>query len=74
MSWKCEPGPHATAKELAEFERSQLNIKLDKLIAFRTTAIYEDLSSKMQHLLMRQQAAMQEYLDVLDERLNCWED
>lgn len=63
-----------TAKERVIEERKELNIKLDRLIAFRTTAIYEDLSSKMQHLLMRQQGAMQEYLDILDERLKCWED
>lgn len=63
-----------TAKERVVEERKELNIKIDKLIEFRTTAIYESLSKQMQDLLLKQEVVMQEYLDILDARLKCWEE
>lgn len=64
----------STAKERVEDELKELNIKIDKIVAFRTTAIYESLSKPMQQAIRLQEMTMLQYAYILKWRLEMWED
>jgi hypothetical protein len=50
-------------------ERTQLNDRLVKLDSFLYTEKFNCLSMDDQDLLITQQAIMEQYLDVLDQRI-----
>ena len=63
------------AKQRVEQELSELNEKIVKLTAFLFGGdiINMDISDHMRFLLRRQLNVMQEYADVLQERLRTWD-
>lgn len=64
----------STAKERVEQELKELKSKIDKIVSFRTTAIYESLSHEAQLLLVQQEIVMEQYATILAKRLAIWED
>ena len=63
------------AKQRVEQELAELNEKIVKLTAFLfgCEIINMDISDNMRYLLRRQLNTMQEYADVLQERLKTWD-
>lgn len=63
------------AKQRVEQELAELNEKIVKLTAFLFGGeiINMDISNNMRFLLRRQLNTMQEYADVLQERLRTWD-
>ena len=63
------------AKQRVEQELAELNEKIVKLTAFLfgSDIVNMDISDHMRFLLRRQLNAMQEYADVLQERLRTWD-
>lgn len=63
------------AKQRVEQELAELNEKIVKITAFLFGGdiINMDISSNMRFLLRRQLTVMQEYADVLQERLRTWD-
>ena len=51
-------------------ERNDLYEKLTKLVFFKETPIFKNLPDDDKLLLARQQAAMNKYLEALDDRIN----
>ena len=51
-------------------ERNDLYEKLTKLVLFKETPIFKNLPDDDKLLLARQQAAMNKYLEALDDRIN----
>ena len=63
------------AKQRVEQELAELNEKIVNLTAFLFGGdiVNMDISDHMRFLLRRQLNAMQEYADVLQERLRTWD-
>lgn len=63
------------AKQRVEQELAELNEKIVKLTAFLfgDDIVNMDISDHMRFLLRRQLNVMQEYADVLQERLRTWD-
>lgn len=63
------------AKQRVEQELAELNEKIVKLTAFLFGGdiVNMDISNNMRFLLRRQLNVMQEYADVLQERLRTWD-
>ena len=63
------------AKQRVEQELAELNEKIVKLTSFLfgVDIVNMDISDHMRFLLRRQLNAMQEYADVLQERLRTWD-
>ena len=63
------------AKQRVEQELAELNEKIVKLTAFLFGGdiVNMDISNNMRFLLSRQLNVMQEYADVLQERLRTWD-
>ena len=63
------------AKQRVEQELSELNEKIVKLTAFLFGGdiVNMDISGHMRFLMRRQLNVMQEYADVLQERLRTWD-
>lgn len=63
------------AKQRVEQELAELNEKIVKLTAFLFGGdiVYMDIADNMRFLLRRQLNVMQEYADVLQERLRTWD-
>ena len=63
------------AKQRVEQELAELNEKIVKLTAFLFGGdiVNMDISDHMRFLLRRQLNVMQEYVDVLQERLRTWD-
>lgn len=63
------------AKQRVEQELAELNEKIVKLSAFLFGGdiVNMDISDHMRFLLRRQLNVMQEYADVLQERLRTWD-
>ena len=63
------------AKQRVEQELAELNEKIVKLTAFLLggAIVNMDISGNMRFLLRRQLNVMQEYADVLQERLWTWD-
>ena len=63
------------AKQRVEQELAELNEKIVKLTAFLFGGdiVNMDISDHMRFLLRRQLNVMQEYADVLQERLRMWD-
>lgn len=63
------------AKQRVEQELAELNEKIVKLVAFLfgNDIVNMDISDHMRFLLRRQLNVMQEYADVLQERLRTWD-
>ena len=63
------------AKQRVEQELAELNEKIVKLTAFLfgVDIVNMDISDNMRFLLRRQLNVMQEYADVLQERLRTWD-
>lgn len=63
------------AKQRVEQELAELNEKIVKLTAFLfgVDIVNMDISDNMRFLLRRQLNGMQEYADVLQERLRMWD-
>ena len=63
------------AKQRVEQELAELNEKIVKLTAFLFGGdiVNMDISDHMRFLLRRQLNVMQEYADVLQERLRTWD-
>lgn len=63
------------AKQRVEQELAELNEKIVKLTAFLfgCDIVNMDISGNMRFLLRRQLNVMQEYADVLQERLRTWD-
>lgn len=63
------------AKQRVEQELAELNEKIVKLTAFLFGGdiVNMDISDNMRLLLRRQLSVMQEYADVLQERLRTWD-
>jgi hypothetical protein len=53
-------------------ERNDLNDKFTKLGAFTTTPQFRHLPMDEQDRMFRQHSIMQEYLNILDARINAW--
>lgn len=64
-----------SAKQRVEQELAELNEKIVKLTAFLFGGdiVNMDISENMRFLLRRQLNVMQEYADVLQERLRTWD-
>lgn len=64
------------AKQRVEQELAELNEKIVKLAAFLFGGdiVNMDISDHMRFLLRRQLNVMQEYADVLQERLRTWDE
>lgn len=71
---KCEE-QELTAKQRVEQELAELNEKIVKLTAFLFGGdiVNMDIADNMRFLLRRQLNVMQEYADVLQERLRTWD-
>ena len=63
-----------TAKQRVEKELQDLKEKRRKLDAFLRTDAYKALNDNMQSLLVEQQLVMSDYEDILERRLQIWED
>jgi hypothetical protein len=50
-------------------EKYELESKIEKLVAFILTSIFEKLPEKEKDLLLRQEKVMREYADILDQRI-----
>lgn len=50
-------------------ERAELSIKLANLVKFFDTDVYKNLSDYQQELLVHQEEAMSDYLEILDLRI-----
>lgn len=63
------------AKQRVEQELAELNEKIVKLTAFLFGGdiVNMDIADNMRYLLRRQLNVMQEYADVLQERLRTWD-
>ena len=63
------------AKQRVEQELAELNEKIVKITAFLFGGdiVNMDISNHMRFLLRRQLNVMQEYADVLQERLRTWD-
>lgn len=63
------------AKQRVEQELAELNEKIVKLTAFLFGGdiVNMDISDHMRYLMRRQLNVMQEYADVLQERLRTWD-
>lgn len=63
------------AKQRVEQELAELNEKIVKLTAFLFGGdiLNMDISDNMRYLLRRQLNVMQEFADVLQERLRTWD-
>nr|DAG31246.1 MAG TPA: hypothetical protein [Bacteriophage sp.] len=63
------------AKQRVEQELAELNEKIVKLTAFLfgDDIVNMDIADNMRFLLRRQLNVMQEYADVLQERLRTWD-
>lgn len=63
------------AKQRVEQELAELNEKIVKLTAFLfgDDIVNMDISDNMRFLLRRQLNVMQEYADILQERLRTWD-
>lgn len=59
-------------KMRVEEELTELNAKLQRLRAFTITESFQNLKADMQELLKRQIEVMEEYSDILNERLKIW--
>lgn len=64
-----------SAKQRVEQEIAELNEKIVKLTAFLFGGdiVNMDISDNMRFLMRRQLNVMQEYADVLQERLRTWD-
>lgn len=51
-------------------ERAELSIKVENLLKFFETSVFEELSDYQKELLRQQDDAMSEYLDILDLRID----
>lgn len=62
-------------KQIVEQELAELNEKIVKMTAFLFGGdiVNMDISDNMRFLLRRQLNVMQEYADVLQERLRMWD-
>ena len=54
-------------------ERTELDIKREKLTAFYSTAVFHGLPEIEQSRLLRQGVAMRTYSEILGERIEAWE-
>lgn len=63
-----------TAKQRVEKELQDLKEKRRKLDAFLRTDAYKALNDNMQSLLVEQQLVMSDYEEILERRLQIWED
>ena len=63
-----------TAKQRVEKELQDLKEKRRKLDAFLRTDAYRALNDNMQSLLVEQQLVMSDYEEILERRLQIWED
>ena len=63
-----------TAKQRVEKELQDLKGKRRKLDAFLRTDAYKALNDNMQSLLVEQQLVMSDYEEILERRLQIWED
>lgn len=63
-----------TAKQRVEKELQDLKEKRRKLDAFLRTDAYKALNDDMQSLLVEQQLVMSDYEEILERRLQIWED
>lgn len=63
-----------TAKQRVEKELQDIKEKRRKLDAFLRTDAYKALKDNMQSLLVEQQLVMSDYEDILERRLQIWED
>lgn len=63
-----------TAKQRVEKELQDLKDKRRKLDAFLRTDAYKALNDNMQSLLVEQQLVMSDYEEILERRLQIWED
>lgn len=63
-----------TAKQRVEKELQDLKEKRRKLDAFLRTNAYKALNDNMQSLLVEQQLVMSDYEEILERRLQIWED
>ena len=62
------------AQERVEQELAELKKKKNKLFTFAGTNKYKSLSIKQRDLLSKQYNIMIDYIKILEERLNNWED
>jgi len=53
-------------------ERAQLCVRIISLNSFMTTGIYQSVDPDEQNRLIKQVKIMKEYLDILDERIKCF--
>lgn len=77
MSYVGEQGvkESTTAKERVEFEKAELEERLDKLNAFiNDKAKFDKLNEWQRMAMVNQSMAMCVYLNMLMLRLNHWED
>lgn len=63
-----------SAKQRVEAELVELVERKDKLFNFVGTSKYATLSTISKKLLFKQYSVMIDYIDILQERLNNWED
>lgn len=70
---KIEPKSEMT-KERVEIELVESIDKKNKMLYFLLTDKYDMLSTKSQELLIKQLGIMIDYVDILEERLNNWEE
>lgn len=71
---KNEKNQKTTAKERVEVELAEVTDRKKKLYDFVGTSKYAKLSAKSKDLLSKQYNIMIEYIKILQERLNNWED
>lgn len=71
---KNEKNQKTTAKERFETELAEVTDRKNKLYDFVGTSKYAKLSAKSKDLLSKQYNIMIEYIKILEERLNNWED
>ena len=55
-------------------EKDQLGEKLEKLLAFLSTDIYKSLPQREQELLYFQSQVMEDYYEVLQERIELFKE
>lgn len=65
-------GP-TTFQDRVRAERAELSTKVDKLVAFLTSATADGIDLLERVQLTKQSALMQDYLQVLDERIEAFE-
>lgn len=71
---KNEKNRKTTAKERVEVELAEVTDRKKKLYDFVGTSKYAKLSAKSKDLLSKQYNIIIEYIKILQERLNNWED